>query len=149
MDIFTAEKRSEVMSRIGGKDTKPELAVRRYLHARGLRYRLHSKSLPGKPDIVFPSRRIALFVHGCFWHGHDGCKRATIPATRSEFWQDKIGATKARDLNAVAMLEDAGWTVLVLWQCQINEAALQAVYDEVSAAEARSRGAARSATRRN
>lgn len=125
------------MSQIGGKDTKPELSVRRYLHARGLRYRLHAKGLPGKPDIVFPSRRIALFVHGCFWHGHTGCKRATIPATRSEFWTAKIGATKERDINAAARLEAAGWTVVTLWQCEISEQSLQALYATLAGAEKR------------
>lgn len=143
MDIFSVEKRSEVMSRVKGKDTKPELSVRRYLHARGLRYRLHSKGLPGKPDIVFPTRRVAVFIHGCFWHGHAGCKRATIPATRSEFWQAKIGANKERDINTVARLEAAGWTVVILWQCEISEKSLQALYATVAGAERRKDSARR------
>ena len=124
MDIFDRQKRSEVMSRVRGKDTKPELRVRSYLHAAGLRYVLHDKRLPGKPDLSFPSRRVAVFVHGCFWHGHEGCKRATLPTTRSEFWQAKIGGNKERDRRNREALEALGWQVRVLWQCSITDASL-------------------------
>jgi DNA mismatch endonuclease (patch repair protein) len=124
MDIFDRQKRSEVMSRVRGKDTKPELRVRSYLHAAGLRYVLHDKRLPGKPDLSFPSRRVAVFVHGCFWHGHEGCKRATLPATRPEFWQAKIEGNKERDKRDRDALEALGWQVRVLWQCSITNVAL-------------------------
>ncbi len=124
MDIFDRQKRSEVMSRVRGKDTKPELRVRSYLHAAGLRYVLHDKRLPGKPDLSFPSRRVAVFVHGCFWHGHEGCKRATLPATRPEFWQAKIDGNKERDRRDRETLEALGWQVRVLWQCSITDASL-------------------------
>lgn len=120
MDIFDPQKRSEVMSRVRGKDTKPELRVRRYLHAAGLRYVLHDKNLSGKPDLVFRSRRIVIFVHGCFWHGHEGCNRATIPATRTDFWRDKIGKNRSRDARVRSKLETAGWEVVEVWECSLG-----------------------------
>src|SRR5258708_1286568 len=107
-DILTPERRSALMSRVGPRDTKPELTVRQMLHARGWRYRLHRKGLPGTPDIVFPARRAALFVHGCFWHGHS-CKLGRRPKTRPEFWAAKIDANKRRDARKVAQLVEAGW----------------------------------------
>ena len=131
MDVFDPQKRSEVMSRVRGKDTKPELRVRSYLHAAGLRYILHDKRLPGKPDLSFPSRRVALFVHGCFWHGHEGCKRATIPATRPEFWRAKIEGNRQRDLRDQEALEALGWQVRVLWQCSITDASLSDLAQEI------------------
>lgn len=132
MDIFDRQKRSEVMSRVRGKDTKPELRVRRYLHAAGLRYVLHDKRLPGRPDLSFPSRRLVVFVHGCFWHGHEGCKRATLPATRPEFWQTKIKGNKERDRRDQETLEALGWQVRVIWQCSIADAALNALVFEIT-----------------
>lgn len=108
------------MSRVRGKDTRPELRVRSYLHAAGLRYVLHDGRLPGKPDLVFPSRRIAIFVHGCFWHGHEGCRKATIPATRTDFWRDKIEANKSRDARVRSELEAAEWGVVVVWECSLG-----------------------------
>jgi DNA mismatch endonuclease (patch repair protein) len=131
MDIFDRLKRSEIMSRVRGKDTKPELRVRSYLHAIGLRYVLHDKRLPGKPDLSFPSRRVALFVHGCFWHGHEGCRKATIPATRPEFWRAKIQGNRERDLRDKSALDDLGWEVRVLWQCSITDAALDDLAREI------------------
>lgn len=125
MDRLTPERRSELMSRIRAKGTRPEMAVRRFLHARGLRYRLHDKRLPGTPDLVFPSRRVVVFVHGCFWHGHEGCKRATLPATRAEFWATKISDNVERDRRAEESLREAGWTVLTMWQCEINQKTLE------------------------
>ena len=133
MDIFTADKRSQVMSRVRGKDTAPEMTVRRYLHGRGLRFRLHGKGLPGKPDIVFASRRVVLFVHGCFWHGHVGCRRATLPATRREFWEHKIRSTVHRDVKIRQTLEDAGWTVLIIWQCELSSQKLVSLGDLIAA----------------
>lgn len=125
MDTFDRQKRSDLMSRVRGKNTKLELRVRSYLHASGLRYVLHDKRLPGTPDLSFPSRRIAVFVHGCFWHGHEGCKKATIPATRPEFWRAKIAKNKARDTRTVAELNALGWIVMTMWQCSITAQALE------------------------
>lgn len=113
--------RSRLMSRIGPRDTKPEMIVRRLLHAAGYRYRLHVKDLPGSPDIVFPSRRAVVFAHGCFWHRHEGCRKATTPKTRTEFWEKKFAANKARDARQIAELERAGWRTLVVWECWTRE----------------------------
>lgn len=113
--------RSEVMSRVKSKDTGPELSVRRAFWHAGLRYRLHDKSLPGKPDIVFPSRRTVVFVHGCFWHGHEGRARHRIPKTRSGWWAEKIARNKARDNIVRAALLEAGWTAIVVWECEIEK----------------------------
>lgn len=111
------------MSRIKARDTRPELAVRRALWAAGLRYRLHDKRLPGKPDIVFASRRVAVFVHGCFWHGHKGCPRHRIPKSRVEWWTAKIRRNVARDLEVQEALEKEGWRVLLIWECETEDAA--------------------------
>ena len=106
------------MARVRGRDTRPELTVRRALWAAGLRYRLHDKRLPGRPDIVFTSRRIVVFVNGCFWHGHDGCPRHRIPKSRVAWWTAKIRRNIERDAEVCAALEAAGWKVLVLWECE-------------------------------
>jgi DNA mismatch endonuclease, patch repair protein len=116
--------RSENMSRIRGKDTQPELAVRRAIWAAGLRYRLHDKRLPGKPDLVFPGRRVAVFVHGCFWHCHDGCKYFRIPKTRTEWWVAKLARNKSRDAEVRGALEAKGWRVLVIWECEVADQGL-------------------------
>ena len=118
-DVLTPEQRRLNMSRIKGKDTKPELLLRHSLHARGLRYRLHRKDLPGRPDIVFPRYRAVILVHGCFWHGHD-CSLFKLPATRQEFWAVKIKGNKARDAHDIASLISAGWRVLVVWECALK-----------------------------
>ncbi|MAM39785.1 MAG: very short patch repair endonuclease [Erythrobacter sp.] len=131
MDVFSREKRSEVMSRVRSKDTRPELIVRRSLHRSGLRFRLHRRDLPGQPDIVLPSRKVVVFVHGCFWHRHPGCRRATMPASRTEFWKAKFDATVKRDAKAVCALEAAGWTVLVVWECETGTEALHALYQRI------------------
>ncbi|MCG7357653.1 very short patch repair endonuclease [Roseomonas mucosa] len=107
------------MSRIRGRDTKPELLLRRGLHRRGFRYRLYRRDLPGRPDLVFPARRAVVFVHGCFWHGH-GCPMCKAPTTRPEFWASKINANRARDSAAVARLGEAGWRVLLVWECALR-----------------------------
>lgn len=117
-DVFSPEKRSAVMARIRAKDTEPELLVRRLLHGMGYRFRLHRRDLPGTPDVVLPGRRAVIFVHGCFWHGHEGCRLATSPATRREFWTTKIAANRGRDARAVRRLRRAGWSVAVVWECQ-------------------------------
>ncbi len=108
-----------MMAGIGPANTKPEMLIRRGLHARGFRYRLHVKGLPGKPDLVFPGRRAAIFVHGCFWHGHD-CALFRWPSTREEFWRSKIGGNIARDRRVTAQLLDQGWRVLNVWECALK-----------------------------
>jgi DNA mismatch endonuclease Vsr len=109
------------MAGIRGRDTAPELAVRRWLHRHGFRYRLHVKGLPGRPDVVFPSRRVAVFVHGCFWHQHPGCRYAYHPGSNVAFWAAKLDSNVRRDARQVAALEEAGWCVLVVWECEITE----------------------------
>lgn len=110
--------RSAMMAKVGGKDTKPEMVVRRHLHSNGYRYRLHARDLPGRPDIVFRKRRKAIFVHGCFWHRHEGCPRASIPRTRRAFWLDKFDRNKERDARNEEALSGMGWNVLVVWECE-------------------------------
>jgi DNA mismatch endonuclease (patch repair protein) len=120
VDRLSPEARSQLMASIGSKDTAPELAVRRLLHALGYRFRLHRRDLPGTPDIVLPGRRKAIFVHGCFWHGHPGCRFATHPATRPEFWAEKIGRNQKRDRIAAARLRRLGWSVATVWECNLR-----------------------------
>ena len=117
-DTLTADRRSEVMGRIRSKDTTPELRVRRLVHGMGYRYRLHAKGLPGRPDLVFRPRRKAIFVHGCFWHRHEGCSRSQIPKTRTGFWQDKLDGNVRRDQTNEAALRSDGWGVLTIWECE-------------------------------
>lgn len=133
--------RSKLMSRVGGKDTKPELIVRKALHALGYRFRLHRGDLPGRPDIVLPRYKCAIFVHGCFWHRHPGCKKASTPATRIEFWQAKFAANMARDERNLFDLKALGWNVITVWECEtrnVNEVAdrlnaeLQAIHFGIS-----------------
>jgi len=121
-DVFSPDARSRVMSQIRGKDTGPEMIVRRLAHAMGYRYRLHRSDLPGKPDLVFPRYRSVVFVNGCFWHGHT-CGRGKRPASNTEFWDGKLEATKKRDARVVQELESRGWRVLTLWQCELGDAA--------------------------
>lgn len=121
MDKLTPEQRSEVMSRVKGINTSPELRVRRVLHAMGYRFRLHRKDLPGKPDIVLPKHRLCLFVHGCFWHQHEGCKRATFPETNRDFWAKKFEQNRRRDERIASALIQAGWRVCVIWECQTKD----------------------------
>lgn len=123
MDVVDSDTRSRMMSGIRGKDTKPELVVRSFLHRAGLRFRLHAK-LPGKPDLVFPRFRSVVFVHGCFWHRHEGCRFATTPASNAAFWQEKFAANARRDVRAKQQLEALGWRVLVIWSCQLDECSL-------------------------
>ena len=108
------------MSAVRGRDTKPEMAVRRLLHSMSYRYRLHRKDLPGRPDIVFGRRRKAIFVHGCFWHRHPGCSKTTSPKTRSEFWSEKFGRNVARDAQVEARLTELRWKTLTVWECEIR-----------------------------
>lgn len=120
-DKLTPEQRSAVMGKIGGKNTSPEITVRRMLHRLGYRFRLHRRDLPGRPDIWLPRYRTAVFVHGCFWHGHRACKRATIPLTRREFWREKIERNRQRDARAQRALVEMGHRVLILWQCELRD----------------------------
>ena len=106
-----------MMSGIRGKNTKPEMLLRSALHRRGFRFRIHDKRLPGRPDIVFPGPHAVVFVHGCFWHGHDGCRYFKVPDTRQDFWLAKIRGNQARDARAIEALEEAGWRVAVVWEC--------------------------------
>lgn len=120
-DVHTKEVRSYNMSQIRSKNTKPELVVRKYLFAKGFRYRLHSKDLPGKPDIVLPKYRTVIFVHGCFWHGHEGCKYFVVPKTRTEWWLSKINRNKELDLQSTFQLQQNGWKVIEIWQCDLKK----------------------------
>ena len=108
------------MKRVRQRHTAPELVVRRLLFSRGYRYRLHGKELPGQPDIVFPGRRKVIFVHGCFWHGHQGCERATLPKTRTVYWRDKIQKNRDRDARAIIALRRLGWHVYIVWECELK-----------------------------
>lgn len=119
MDVLTPEQRRHNMSRIRGKDTKPEMVLRRGLHAAGLRFRLHAGKLPGRPDMVFPRYNAAVLVHGCFWHSHD-CPMCKLPATRPEFWKAKLEGNKARDLRNAAALRAEGWRLLTVWECSLR-----------------------------
>lgn len=123
-DIYSKQKRSDIMSHISGKETKPEILVRKFLFTNGFRFRKNVKDLPGKPDIVLPKYKTAIFIHGCFWHGHT-CKRGALPATNIEFWKTKIGGNIERDKRDVSELEKQGWKVIVIWQCEIKNAGLQ------------------------
>ena len=117
-DVVTPEQRSRNMSKIKGKNTKPEMTVRSMCHELGLRYRLHRKDLPGTPDLVFPKHRLCLFVHGCFWHRHPGCKYAYTPKSRLDFWLPKLAKNVERDMKAKRALEVSGWRVSIIWECQ-------------------------------
>jgi len=119
-DVHTKEQRSYNMSRIRAKNTKPEMLVRKFLHAQGFRYRLHTKKLPGKPDIVLPKYKTVIFIHGCFWHGHDNCKYFVIPKTRTEWWLTKINVNKANDFKAIKALKKHGWRIIHLWECVLK-----------------------------
>lgn len=123
-DQFSQEKRSEIMSKISGKETKPEILVRKFLFANGFRYRKNVKLLPGSPDIVLPKYKTAIFVHGCFWHGH-ACKAAKLPETRKEFWTEKISSNVLRDNRNMDDLKSLGWKVIIVWQCEIKNKSIR------------------------
>jgi DNA mismatch endonuclease (patch repair protein) len=120
MDVHEPEVRSYNMRQIKGKNTKPEMVVRKFLFSKGFRYRLHVKNLPGKPDIVLPKYKTIIFVHGCFWHGHDGCKYFVVPKTRTEFWLTKINTNKRNDEKAKGLLKKAGWKIIIIWECELK-----------------------------
>ena len=120
--VMTPDQRRRCMSRIRAKETKPEIAARKWLYIHGIRYRKNDRQLPGTPDIVIPNGRIAVFVNGCFWHGHEGCRYFVIPKTRTEWWARKISATRERDRNKEAELEGMQWTVITIWECELEQA---------------------------
>lgn len=120
-DVVDRVTRSRMMSGIRGKDTRPEMLVRKFLHRQGFRFRLHAKSLPGSPDIVLPKWLIAIFVHGCFWHRHEGCRFRTTPSTHTERWLRKFKENVSRDQRNTTALVSAGWTVIILWECGLRE----------------------------
>lgn len=120
MDVFDREKRSWIMSRVGNKDTKPEIIVRSIVHRLGYRFRKNSMNLTGCPDIVLVRHRKVIFVHGCFWHGHKHCKRASRPTTNKKFWDDKLDANMLRDKTNSKILKSLGWKILIIWECQIK-----------------------------
>lgn len=120
MDKFSQKKRSEIMAKISGKETKPEILVRKYLFSRGFRYRKNVKTLPGKPDIVLPKYKTVIFVNGCFWHGHKNCKKAALPTTNFNFWKEKIDKNIIRDKKNIHDLKKMGYNVIVVWQCTLT-----------------------------
>jgi DNA mismatch endonuclease, patch repair protein len=122
-DIFTKKKRSQIMTNVHSSETKPEIIVRKFIFSRGFRFRKNVKRLPGKPDIVLSKFKTAIFIHGCFWHGHKGCKYAKLPATRSDFWKTKIDGNIIRDKQQITALKKLGWKVIIVWQCQISSLA--------------------------
>lgn len=126
-DTFSTEERSRIMKRIRGKDTTPELKVRSYLHCQGLRFRLHVKNLPGKPDIVLKKYKTVVFVHGCFWHQHHdaACSRSSVPKSNQKYWLPKLKKTVARDTEHQKLLKELGWNVEIIWECQINKEGLK------------------------
>lgn len=120
VDMFSAARRSEIMAAISGRDTKPELIVRSLLHRMGYRFCLHRRDLPGKPDVVLPKYKTAVFVHGCWWHLHRGCPAGRLPTANREFWKNKLGRNRRRDAKNVRGLKRLGWRVQVLWECEIE-----------------------------
>lgn len=135
-DILTPTQRHSCMSKIRGKDTKPEIRVRKGLHARGFRFRLQDRKLPGRPDITLLKYGVAIMVNGCFWHGHKGCRYATKPRTNPEFWEAKIARNRHRDEVTTAHLEALGWTVITVWECELrgkaaSEARIEALAEEI------------------
>jgi DNA mismatch endonuclease, patch repair protein len=139
MDVLTNQQRRHNMSRIRGKDTMPEMQLRRGLHAAGLRFRLHAAGLPGRPDMVFPRHRAVILMHGCFWHGHD-CSLFKQPATRPEFWAQKISGNRERDGRTVKALQAAGWRLLIVWECSLKGPARRPVAEVVDYCAAFIRG---------
>ena len=133
-DVLTPQQRHRCMSHIRSKATKPEMLVRKWLWAHGYRYRLNVKSVPGKPDIVMRKYRTAIFVNGCFWHGHEGCKYFVMPKTNTDFWQNKIEYNRQRDQKNYDTLINAGWQVIVLWQCKLAKQELELTMQSVALA---------------
>ncbi len=131
-DPLTPEQRRRCMQSIKGRDTKPELLVRRYLHARGFRFRLHVNRLPGRPDIVLPRFRTVIFVNGCFWHGHEGCRYYVLPKSNVAYWKGKIEVNRARDLKERVELRNLGWHVITIWECQLKPKLRQETLSQIA-----------------
>lgn len=147
MDKLTPAQRRHCMSSIRGKDTKPEILVRKGLHARGFRFRLQERKLPGKPDLTLPKYGVAVMVNGCFWHGHEGCRYATKPQSNSEFWDAKIARNRHRDEVTTAHLEALGWTVITVWECELKGKEAARARIDALAEEIRRAGAEHEAVR--
>jgi DNA mismatch endonuclease (patch repair protein) len=130
-DIHNKATRSYNMSRIKGTDTMPEMLVRRFLHANGIRYRLHNKNLPGKPDLTLSKFHTVIFVNGCFWHGHKGCKYFVMPKTRTQWWKEKIEETIARDLKSQKELKKIGWNTMIVWECDLKPEKRERILDDL------------------
>lgn len=130
-DVHNKATRSYNMSRIRSKDTKPEMIVRKFLHAKGFRYRLHVKDLPGKPDIVLPKYKTVIFVHGCFWHGHEGCRYAKVPENNREYWSPKLQYNIEKDNKSIAALKDLGWKTIILWTCTLNSKLVEKTMSQI------------------
>ena len=128
-DTVPPDVRSRIMAKVKSKGMKPEMRVRKLLHGLGYRYRLHRANLPGRPDLVFPSRRKVVFVNGCFWHRHNGCSRVRIPATNRDYWLSKLESNYTRDVRNVNLLEEQGWSVITVWECQLQD--IQATTDRL------------------
>lgn len=120
MDRFSPSERSNIMRKVKARDTTPERTIRKMVYAMGFRYRLNSRALPGSPDLVFAGRKKVIFVHGCFWHQHPGCKRSLLPASRNDYWAAKLTANRVRDERTSALLQQMGWQVLVVWECELK-----------------------------
>src|SRR5476649_1416693 len=127
-DNHSKEIRSYNMSRIKSKDTKPEMLVRKFLHKNGFRYRLHVKDMPGKPDIVLPKYKTVIFIHGCFWHGHEGCRYYVVPKSRTQWWLNKIGTNTANDTHAENLLAASGWNVIKIWECELKKSTIEETF---------------------
>jgi len=127
MDVFSQSKRSDIMSKVSGKDTKPEILIRKFLFSKGFRYRKNVKELPGKPDIVLPKYKTIIFIHGCFWHGHENCEAAKLPVSNVAYWTKKVSSNVTRDIHNKEILRELGWNVIVLWECELKTVALQNV----------------------
>ena len=140
MDIWDKKKRSEVMSKIRSKNTKPEIMLRKALFAKGFRFRINYKKLPGKPDIVLPKYKTAIFVHGCFWHGHDNCAIFHIPKSNVEYWENKIAKNKERDIVNIERNISLGWEVFVIWECEITKKNIQNIIDRITRSVIKERG---------
>ena len=123
-DVHDKATRSFNMSRIKNKDTKPEILVRKHLHSKGFRYKLYDKNLPGKPDLVLPKYKTLIFIHGCFWHGHAGCRYFVVPKTRTEWWLNKISRNIDNDRKVISLLEQDGWKVITIWECDLKPASI-------------------------
>lgn len=129
-DVHDTKTRSYNMSRIRGKNTQPELIVRKFLFSKGLRYKLHDSNLPRKPDIVMPKYKKIILIHGCFWHGHEGCRYFVIPKTRTEWWVTKIRRNKEIDLKTIDALQIMGWSIKIIWECELNSAVKEKTLNE-------------------